>query len=256
MRRFEVKSNSCLHLNIYQICVCKEFIPTAPIYINVTIGKSCFIQQNGGFFVEVGGFDGEQTSNTLFLEQRLGWTGLLIEADPYYYTQLMGKSRRSWSINACISPHQYPTMVSLTDYKLHPWNAYLQTIAKGVLIWLKYILIFIYNSRNEIYYSYWSGVKSIMKTIVCMTLRVWMIYNVMIRRKITIQIIKIMPFSRPFLTYGWMNFAKVPKLMLTFSISEWKIKNGISTRVWWKYWTWNSSSQIRDGSHTKGTCVT
>ena len=67
--------------------------------------------QRGGFYVESGAFDGERSSNTMYLERERGWTGLLVEMDPYFYTQLIGKSRRSWSINACLSPHPYVTQV-------------------------------------------------------------------------------------------------------------------------------------------------
>ncbi|ESO03313.1 hypothetical protein HELRODRAFT_173599 [Helobdella robusta] len=46
------------------------------------------LKKRNGFFVEAGGFDGETASNTLFLEVERNWTGLLIEPDPYFYTQL------------------------------------------------------------------------------------------------------------------------------------------------------------------------
>ena len=39
-------------------------------------------------------------------------TGLLIEADPSYYTQLLGKNRKAWSINACLSPINSVSVVS------------------------------------------------------------------------------------------------------------------------------------------------
>ena len=68
--------------------------------------------QSGGFFIEAGAFDGEHTSNTVWLEILKHWTGLLIEPDPNYYTQVMGKARRAWGINACISPYPYPSLVS------------------------------------------------------------------------------------------------------------------------------------------------
>ena len=61
--------------------------------------------------MECGAFDGERSSNTMWLERERGWTGLLVEMDPYFYTQLIGKSRRSWSINACLSPQPYVTQV-------------------------------------------------------------------------------------------------------------------------------------------------
>jgi len=69
--------------------------------------KKVLNKKEGGFFIECGGFDGERSSNTIYLEKELGWTGLLIEMDPYYYTQLLGKNRKSWSINACLSPYEH-----------------------------------------------------------------------------------------------------------------------------------------------------
>ena len=79
--------------------------------------------QCGGFYVEIGAFDGERASNTVYLERERGWTGLLVEMDPYFYTQLIGKSRRSWSINACLSPHPYVTQVQ-------PLNCQVTTLSK------------------------------------------------------------------------------------------------------------------------------
>ena len=70
------------------------------------------LPKRGGFYVECGAFDGERSSNTLYLEQKEGWTGLLLEMDPYFYTQLIAKCRRSWSINACLSPRPYVTQVN------------------------------------------------------------------------------------------------------------------------------------------------
>lgn len=41
-----------------------------------------------GFFLEIGANDGETYSNTLYLEEHFGWSGLLIEANPVYQTKL------------------------------------------------------------------------------------------------------------------------------------------------------------------------
>ena len=38
--------------------------------------------------------------------------GLLVEADPSYYTQVLGKNRKAWSINACLSPYNSTSFVS------------------------------------------------------------------------------------------------------------------------------------------------
>ena len=42
-----------------------------------------------GFFVEMGGYDGISFSNTFLLEQCYGWHGLLIEAHPVFYQQMI-----------------------------------------------------------------------------------------------------------------------------------------------------------------------
>ncbi|CAL8095424.1 unnamed protein product [Orchesella dallaii] len=63
-----------------------------------------------GYFVECGALDGETRSNTLFMEQHLGWKGLLIEGDPSNYEMLVAKNRKSWASNTCLAikphPHQ------------------------------------------------------------------------------------------------------------------------------------------------------
>ena len=61
--------------------------------------------------MECGAFEGEILANTLWLERERGWTGLLVEMDPSFYTQLLGRRRRSWSINACLSLQPYVTQV-------------------------------------------------------------------------------------------------------------------------------------------------
>ena len=68
--------------------------------------------QERGFFIEVGALDGERSSNTIWLEHKKHWTGLLIEMDPYFYTMLKGHTRNAWSINCCLSPKNHTTVVS------------------------------------------------------------------------------------------------------------------------------------------------
>ena len=75
----------------------------------------CFILllyfQTGGFFVECGGFDGEQSSNSLLFEKDRNWTGLLIEADPGLYKTLKTKNRKAFTVNACLNTEPYPAVV-------------------------------------------------------------------------------------------------------------------------------------------------
>ena len=60
-------------------------------------------QKRDGFFIEVGAYDGVAYSNSLFFELSRGWTGLLIEANPRAYRELLQKDRHAWTTGACIS---------------------------------------------------------------------------------------------------------------------------------------------------------
>lgn len=62
-----------------------------------------FNKKRNGFFVEIGGYDGETFSNTLFLEKERGWDGLLVEANPYTYKQMVARDRNCYMFNSCIS---------------------------------------------------------------------------------------------------------------------------------------------------------
>jgi FkbM family methyltransferase len=72
------------------------------------IGQSKYIDsllgsKMNGFFVEAGGYTGEDLSNSLFFELERNWTGILIEAVPSLYKQIISKNRKSFSINCCIA---------------------------------------------------------------------------------------------------------------------------------------------------------
>ncbi|KAI9559231.1 hypothetical protein GHT06_016020 [Daphnia sinensis] len=64
-----------------------------------------------GFFVEVGAFDGEFLSNTLFMERSLQWSGLLIEADKKAYDKLLKRNRKAFTSPVCLSTKPYPMQV-------------------------------------------------------------------------------------------------------------------------------------------------
>lgn len=69
-----------------------------------------FLQTNG-FFVECGALDGENLSNTLYMERFLNWTGVLIEADPQVLSTLMTRKRKSSILPVCLSDDPYPQEV-------------------------------------------------------------------------------------------------------------------------------------------------
>ena len=56
-----------------------------------------------GFFVEAGGYDGENLSNTLYLERYHNWTGVLIEPNPHLFRRILPLNRRCAAVNAGIS---------------------------------------------------------------------------------------------------------------------------------------------------------
>lgn len=60
-------------------------------------------QKEHGFFIEVGAYDGISLSNSLFFEKSRSWTGLLIEANPRAYRELLAADRKAYTTPACIS---------------------------------------------------------------------------------------------------------------------------------------------------------
>ncbi len=68
--------------------------------------------KKNGFFIEAGALDGEYLSNTLELEAKYGWEGLLVEPDPSNLARLYSKNRKAWISPVCLSPHEYPQKVT------------------------------------------------------------------------------------------------------------------------------------------------
>nr|XP_053642583.1 uncharacterized protein LOC128695782 [Cherax quadricarinatus] len=86
-----------------------------------------FAQERQGFFVEAGALDGQQLSNTLWMEQELGWTGLLIEPDTSSYRALRAKRRKAWISNTCLSQDGFArrsihVAATPTDGSAPPWH--------------------------------------------------------------------------------------------------------------------------------------
>jgi FkbM family methyltransferase len=58
--------------------------------------------QKGGFFLDIGAFDGVELSNTFYMEKNLAWNGICIEPNPEVFKQLE-KNRTCMCLNYCIS---------------------------------------------------------------------------------------------------------------------------------------------------------
>jgi len=61
-----------------------------------------------GVFVEIGAYDGEAFSNTLFFERLRAWRGLLVEPNPFTFAKILSKGRTCHAVHACVSSsHEY-----------------------------------------------------------------------------------------------------------------------------------------------------
>ena len=68
------------------------------------VAEQLFPGLRQGVFVDIGAHDGVSFSNTLYLEQQLGWTGLAVEPMPDAFERL-SLSRSCLKVNGCIAAH-------------------------------------------------------------------------------------------------------------------------------------------------------
>jgi len=84
------------------------------------------ILQTNGFYVEYGAFDG--LSNTFFAEKSLNWSGVLIEAEPNNFAQVLQKKRNAYLVPACLS---LSTKTKLSGFRFgHHVYAHIDTTNK------------------------------------------------------------------------------------------------------------------------------
>ncbi len=67
------------------------------------------------FFIEAGAFDGARISNSLFLEMKHNWTGILVEPDPNAFQMMTGNQNWVAFANRSI----------LTSQQINSWHLYL-----------------------------------------------------------------------------------------------------------------------------------
>src|SRR5262245_38884754 len=72
------------------------------------VGQDRFLLENffrgkrGGVFVDIGAYDGETFSNSLFFERTMGWTGLCVEPLPTAFARLKA-TRKAICENVCVA---------------------------------------------------------------------------------------------------------------------------------------------------------
>lgn len=60
--------------------------------------------KKNGYFIELGAYDGIQTSNTYYMEKNLEWKGICVEANPTVYQSLI-RNRTSKNINVALNDY-------------------------------------------------------------------------------------------------------------------------------------------------------
>lgn len=58
--------------------------------------------KKNGFYVDLGAYDGIQTSNTYFFEESLNWSGICVEANPQIFNRLV-QNRKSINLNYAVN---------------------------------------------------------------------------------------------------------------------------------------------------------
>jgi len=64
--------------------------------------EKVFNQRRGGFFVDIGANNGIDISNTYYLEQQLGWSGICVEPMPKVFAQL-AQNRKCICVQGCVA---------------------------------------------------------------------------------------------------------------------------------------------------------
>ncbi|XP_062616366.1 uncharacterized protein LOC134278065 [Saccostrea cucullata] len=67
--------------------------------------------KKNGFFIEMGAYDGKVHSNTLWLERKHKWTGLLIEGNPRSCPNIDRVKRKTWRLCACVAHENETTFI-------------------------------------------------------------------------------------------------------------------------------------------------
>lgn len=84
----------------------EQYIEKAPYYArsgqDKYLNEEVFNKKRNGIYVDLGAYDGVESSNTLFFEESMDWKGVCIEPLPVIYEKLI-KYRNATCINVCAS---------------------------------------------------------------------------------------------------------------------------------------------------------
>jgi len=91
------------------------------------LNERIFQNARNGTFVEFGALDGISGSNSLFFERELGWTGLLIEADPVSFSRLRRNRPNITCLNTAIYAHDGAISFERYDGGAAGWGGVAET---------------------------------------------------------------------------------------------------------------------------------
>jgi FkbM family methyltransferase len=64
--------------------------------------EKIFKRRGGGFFVDIGAYNGVDISNTYYLEQQLGWSGICVEPIPKLFAEV-ARNRKCACVHGCVA---------------------------------------------------------------------------------------------------------------------------------------------------------
>jgi len=98
---FRCHCNSSAHIERYGYFCGQSSHHAVDVFL-ATLVSLLSNKSDGLFFVEIGGNDGRETSNSVFLESCLGWRGLLVEPEPNSFERLRHNRPGALSIRVAL----------------------------------------------------------------------------------------------------------------------------------------------------------
>lgn len=84
--------------------------------------EEVFAGRSGGVFVEAGALDGVLHSNTLFFERERGWTGLLIEPNPFAFAKLVENRSKCSHMSAALWKNYSDADFEVVEGGFYGWS--------------------------------------------------------------------------------------------------------------------------------------
>jgi hypothetical protein len=109
----------------YNLSVSLGTFLRTPVLVPYEVDKLVFRSHlKHGFFIEAGANDAESDSDSLHFELNHGWSGLLVEPNPFLYRRALMKHRKATLINTCLSTEARPTFMAfdMSSNSLQPKN--------------------------------------------------------------------------------------------------------------------------------------